>query len=111
MEADSGTRWRTGINSVGKWYAYQPDSGGYDSVSALVISPGTGNAVFAGTVSDNSGPLMSKRGLISTLSTLRQATQNETTLEGLRDSIDNAIGGLIENLEHEISTMPAEGSE
>jgi hypothetical protein len=33
---------------------------------------------------------------------------DETTLEGLRDSIGNAIGGLIENLEHEISTMPAE---
>jgi hypothetical protein len=48
---------------------------------------------------------MSKRGLISTLSTLRNATKDETTLEGLRDSIGNAIGGLIEKFEAEIATM------
>jgi hypothetical protein len=66
-----------------------------------------GDAAFSGSVSDNQGPLMSKRGLISTLSTLRNATKDETTLEGLRDSIGNAIGGLIEKFEAEIAAMPA----
>jgi len=45
--------------------------------------------------------------LITTLVTLRKATQDETTLEGLRDSIGNAIGGLIEKFEAEIAAMPA----
>ena len=67
----------------------------------------TPKAKFSGEVSDSSGPLMSKRGLISTLSTLRNATKDETTLEGLRDSIGNAIGGLIEKFEAEIAAMPA----
>ena len=71
----------------------------------------SGDTVFSGSVSDNQGPLMSKRGLITTLATLRKATQDETTLEGLRDSIGNAIGGLIEKFEQEIATMPAEDSE
>ena len=51
-------------------------------------------------------PLTRTRDLITTLATLRNATQDETTLEGLRDSIGNAIGGLIEKFEHEIATMP-----
>jgi len=50
---------------------------------------------------------MSTRGLITTLTTLRNATKDETTLEGLRDAIGNAIGGLIEEFENQISTMPA----
>jgi hypothetical protein len=55
----------------------------------------------------NNDPIIGSRRLIDTLSTLRKATMDETTLEGLRDSIGNAISGLIENLEHEISTVPA----
>jgi len=55
----------------------------------------------------NGDPIIGSRSLIKTLSTLRKATMDETTFEGLRDSIGNAIGGLIENLEHDISTMPA----
>jgi len=45
--------------------------------------------------------------LIQVLSTLRNATKDETTIKGLRDALADAIGGLIENLEHEIATMPA----
>ena len=41
----------------------------------------------------------STRDLIETLSTLRNATKDETTLEGLRDAIGNAVGGLIEKFE------------
>jgi len=55
----------------------------------------------------NRDPIIGTRSLISTLSTLRNATKDETTLEGLRDSIGNAIGGLIEKYEAEIATMPA----
>lgn len=56
-------------------------------------------------------PVIDAKGLITTLSTLRKATMDETTLEGMRDALADAIGGLIENLEHEIATMPAEDSE
>jgi hypothetical protein len=52
-------------------------------------------------------PVIDAKGLINTLSTLRNATKDETTLEGMRDALSDAIGGLIENLEHEISTMPS----
>ena len=58
-----------------------------------------GDAYFQGTVSDGSGPLVSTASLIETLSTLRNATKDETTLEGLRDAIGNAVGGLIEKFE------------
>ena len=55
----------------------------------------------------NRDPIIGTRKLISTLSTLRNATMDETTLEGMRDALADAIGGLIENLEHEIAAMPA----
>jgi len=74
------------------------------------------NGYFSGTVTStrmtqDGSPVIDAKGLISTLSTLRNATKDETTLEGLRDSIGNAIGGLIEKFENEIATMPAEDSE
>ena len=92
----------TGFRNVGG-YSYTADQWAFNSSIATF----SGDATFAGTVSDGSGPLMSKRGLITTLSTLRNATKDETTLEGLRDSIGNAIGGLIEKFEAEIAAMPA----
>ena len=55
----------------------------------------------------NDAPVIDAKGLISTLSTLRNATKDETTLEGMRDALSDAIGGLIEKFEHEIATMPA----
>ena len=67
------------------------------------------NAYFSGTVNSQStraqrfiqdgSPVIDSRGLIDTLSTLRNATKDETTLEGLRDAIGNAVGGLIEKFE------------
>lgn len=63
---------------------------------------------FNGTVYSNGSPLTRTVDLIKTLSTLRNATKDETTLEGLRDAIGNAIGGLIEEFENQIATMPAE---
>ena len=67
---------------------------------------------FGGSVSgisfrQNGSPVIDAKGLITTLSTLRKATMDETALEGMRDALADAIGGLIENLEHEIATMPA----
>ena len=59
-------------------------------------------------VIQDGSPVIDAKGLIKTLSTLRNATKDETTLEGLRDSIGNAIGGLIEEFENQIATMPAE---
>ena len=63
----------------------------------------TGNTLRGTRVVQDGSPVIDAKGLINTLSTLRNATKDETTLEGLRDSIGNAIGGLIENLEHEIA--------
>jgi len=64
-----------------------------------------GNGKITGTltVGPDNRPVSTKLDLITTLSTLRNATKDETTLEGLRDSIGNAIGGLIEKYEAEIA--------
>ena len=70
-------------------------------------------ATFSGTV-DAAGftkggvPLIATADLIETLATLRNATKDETTLEGLRDAIGNAVGGLIEKFEAMQSTATQE---
>ena len=79
------------------------------------------NAHFSGTVNSaflrsqrviqDDSPVIDAKGLIKTLSTLRNATKDETTLEGMRDALSDAIGGLIEKFEHEIATMPVEEAE
>jgi hypothetical protein len=61
-------------------------------------------------VIQDGAPVIDAKGLIKTLSTLRNATKDETTLEGMRDALSDAIGGIIQDLEHQISTMPAEDS-
>ena len=63
-----------------------------------------GNATFNGNVYAtnvfrNGSVLTSAKDLIETLHTLRNATKDETTLEGLRDAIGNAVGQLIEKFE------------
>jgi len=68
--------------------------GGGDAILQVL-----GDGYFSGDVYANGSPLTRTSDLIETLSTLREATQDETTLEGLRDSIGNAIGGLIEKFE------------
>jgi hypothetical protein len=62
------------------------------------------NAFFSGTVYANGSPLTRATDLIETLSTLREATRAETTLEGLRDALSDAIGGLIQKFEAQVST-------
>lgn len=52
----------------------------------------------------NGVPVPTAKDLIETLSTLREATRDETTLEGLRDALSDAIGGLIQKFEAQIST-------
>jgi len=66
-----------------------------------------GRVDITGSLYVNGTPKIGADDLIKTLQTLRNATKDETTLEGLRDSIGNAIGGLIEEFENQISTMPA----
>jgi hypothetical protein len=87
-------------------------NGNYDDVDFVTFAKVTGNAVFSGTINStrviqDGAPVIDAKGLINTLSTLRNATKDETTLEGLRDAIGNAIGGLIEEFENQIATMPA----
>jgi hypothetical protein len=63
-----------------------------------------GDAYFTGDVYANGSPITRATDLIETLSTLREATRDETTLEGLRDALSDAIGGLIQKFEAQIST-------
>jgi hypothetical protein len=77
----------------------------------LKVNANDGRVDITGSLYVNGTPKIGYQELITTLVTLRNATQDETTLEGLRDSIGNAIGGLIEKFEQEIATMPAEDSE
>ena len=43
--------------------------------------------------------VLSVRDLIGVLQDLREATKDEQTMEGLRDSIGNCVGGIVERLE------------
>ena len=67
--------------------------------------------VYATNVFRDGSVLTSAKDLIETLHTLREATKDETTLEGLRDAIGNAVGGLIEKFEAMQSTATQEISD
>ena len=54
---------------------------------------------LSGSVKMMTGVAIGSRDIIETLSTLRGATKDETTLEGLRDAIGNAVGELIDKFE------------
>jgi hypothetical protein len=77
------------------------------SVGHIIIKSTTQDlrSMHGGGFAMNGDPIIGTRKLISTLSTLRNATKDETTLEGMRDALADAIGGLIEGLEHEIATQ------
>ena len=62
-----------------------------------------GRVDITGSLFVNGQPKIGYSELLTTLVTLRSATMDETTVEGLRDSIANAIGGLIEKFEAEIA--------
>ena len=67
-----------------------------------------GNGQFMGSLLTDTGRVAGVKDLIETLATLRNATRDETTLEGLRDAIGNAVGGLIEKFEAMQSTATQE---
>jgi hypothetical protein len=75
----------------------------YNGTNAWTFSGGTVNGLNG--FRQNGAPVIDAKGLISTLSTLRNATKDETTLEGMRDALAGSISGLIEGLEHEIATQ------
>jgi hypothetical protein len=75
----------------------------YNGSNAWYFSGGPVNGLNG--FRQNGAPVIDAKGLIKTLSTLRNATKDETTLEGMRDALADAIGGLIQNLEHEIATQ------
>ena len=114
-----------GINFANDAYFYSHNGGNFGQVFCGVHAKGSdksldliagqnvrmsidtnGRVDITGSLYVNGTPKIGYSELITTLVTLRNATQDETTLEGLRDSIGNAIGGLIEKFEHEIATMP-----
>ena len=74
--------------------------GSFDSPSHpnLMSLDANGNVTFGGTV-NGVRSLIGAKDLIETLSTLRNATKDENTLEGLRDAIGNAVGSLIDKFE------------
>jgi hypothetical protein len=102
-------------NATGKKFL-RSNQGRFDIVShdystAIFIVDNDGNGTFHGTLKvEGTRPVSTKADLIEILSTLRNATKDETTLEGMRDALSDAIGGIIQDLEHQISTMPAEDS-
>ena len=75
----------------------------YNGSNSWTFSGGTVNGLNG--FRQNGAPVIDAKGLISTLSTLRNATKDETTLEGMRDALAGSISGLIEGLEHEIATQ------
>ena len=77
------------------------DNSNTNGVASLGLSSSRFKDCFltGSVVSTRHGVSVGTRDLIETLATLRIATQDETTIEGLRDSISNAIGGLIEKFE------------
>jgi hypothetical protein len=75
----------------------------YNGSNSWTFAGGTVNGLNG--FRQNGAPVIDAKGLISTLSTLRNATKDETTLEGMRDALADAIGGLIEGFEHEIATQ------
>jgi hypothetical protein len=84
-----------------------------DGTSSLYVRD-DGNAYFRGkvdapTFTVNGSPLTRTVDLIKTLSTLRQATMDET--QDIRESLRSAIDELVEGFEQEIATMPAGDSE
>jgi hypothetical protein len=102
----SGVRYE-----VDSWVPIKSD-GGFGGVQLGLQSQKFTDGWFSGTINgtrmtQDGAPVIDAKGLINTLTTLRNATKDETTLEGMRDALADAIGGLIENLEHEIATMPA----
>ena len=111
---DNGAVWNSYSNATGLSFS---NTGTVPTDNTGAISNGVAdlgrsasrfkNGYFSGTVDANAftvngSPLTRTSDLIETLSTLREATQDETTLEGLRDSIGNAIGGLIEKFEAKV---------
>ena len=57
----------------------------------------------------NGDPIIGTRSLISTLSTLKQATMDDT--QDIRVALRSAIEELVAGFEQEIATMPVEGEE
>ena len=90
----AGYWWKAMHDQAGSSFVLESQTGGV----RMRMSYG-GDVQFAGSVRGSEGPLISTANIIETLSTLRNATKDETTLEGLRDSIGNAVGGLIEKFE------------
>jgi hypothetical protein len=70
-----------------------------------------GRVDITGSLYVNNVPKIGTSELIETLSTLREATKDETTIKGLRDAIGNAVGGLIEKFEAMQSTATQEISD
>ncbi len=75
---------------------------GADVITSRIRS--NGDAYFSGTVHAqqfmrDGNPVPTTLDLIETLATLRNATKDEDTLEGLRDALGDAIGGLIQKFE------------
>jgi hypothetical protein len=84
-----------------------PSSSSSSTDDAMDLGRGSNrfkDGYFSGTVYANGSPLTRATDLIETLSTLREATRDETTLEGLRDALSDAIGGLIQKFEAQVST-------
>ena len=75
----------------------------YNGSDAWYFAGGTVNGLNG--FRQNGAPVIDAKGLITTLSTLRQATMDDT--QDIRDSLRSAIDELVEGFEQEIAAMPA----
>jgi hypothetical protein len=69
----------------------------------------TGDTLRGTRVVQDGSPVIDAKGLITTLTTLRKATMDET--QDIRESLRSAIDELVAGFEQEIATMPAGDSE
>jgi hypothetical protein len=70
-----------------------------------------GRVDITGSLYVNGTPKVGTVDLINAFSKLRDAVKDEDTVEALKESITNCIGGLIEEWESMQATLPAGGSE
>ena len=79
---------------------YSNESGIFHSGTGLTASVAEWSrpvtCVHGNIYKQNGTPVSTAADLIEVLHTLREATEDESTFEGLRDSFGNAVGGLIE---------------
>ena len=89
----------TALQQSGQNFGIQPQGG-----SVGMVMDGSGTTTFTGNVtankfSDASGPIVSAFTMVEAFRKIKTAVSDETTVEGIKESLTNVLGGLIEEFE------------